>query len=330
MAKPTPLVSVVMPVYNGEDYLAEAIESILNQTFTDFEFIIVDDGSQDSSAAISQSYAERDSRIRCIQLGKNQGEASARNAGIAAAEGRFVAMMDCDDVSLPERLQLQFDFLDANGDIGAVGIGIQAVSEDLSPLSPYRLPQNHALILLSMLFGETAIARNSIMMRRELFIASGGYNPEFEVATDYEYFLRVVWQARMRYGSLKAILYLYRQHEASIMGQATTHNLPAKIHARREALERLWGEAPAETLELLLKLRPGYKLGWRERRLARRELQRLIEAIVEHGWVDPGDLPLLAAEIQQRLEWTTPRLWQQFLHWRRHHFASGKFKSEFD
>ncbi|MCY3867893.1 MAG: glycosyltransferase family 2 protein [Chloroflexi bacterium] len=324
MAKPAPLVSVVMPVYNGERFLAEAIESILGQTFREFEFLIVDDGSQDGSAAISRSYAERDRRIRCIQLGKNQGEAGARNAGIAAAEGRFVAMMDCDDVSLPERLQLQFDFLDANCEIGAIGVGNQVVNEDLSPLFDYRLPPCHALILLSMLFGETAIARNSIMLRRELIIASGGYNPEFEVATDYEFFLRIVWQVRMRYASLKTILYLYRQHEASIMGQATTHNLPAKIHARREALERLWGEAPAETLDLLLRLRPGFKLGWRERRRARRDLQRLIEAIIAQGWVESNDLPLLEAEIRQRLEWTTPRRWQQFLHWRRHHFGSGK------
>lgn len=322
MAKPAPLVSVVMPVYNGERFLAEAIESILGQTFRDYEFLIVDDGSQDGSAAIARSYAERDSRVRCIELGTNQGEAGARNAGIAAAEGQYVAMMDCDDVSLPERLQLQCDFLEANREIGAIGVGIREVNEDLSPLIDYRLPQCHALILLSMLYGETAIARNSIMMRRELIVASGGYNPEFEVATDYEFFLRIVWEVRMRYASLKTILYLYRQHEASIMGQATTHNLPAKINARREALERLWGEAPAETLDLLLRLRPGYKLGWRARRRARRDLQRLIESTVEHGWVDPGDLPLLADDIRQRLEWTTPRLWQQFLYWRRHHLGA--------
>lgn len=310
-----------MPVYNGEKFLAEAIESILNQTFRDFEFVVVDDGSQDGSAAIIRSYAARDSRIRFIQLEKNQGEAGARNAGIAAAGGQFVAMMDCDDVSLPERLQAQVNFLDANREIGAIGVGTQIVNEDLSPLFAYQLPQCHALILLSMIFGETAISRATIMARREILIASDGYSTEFTMATDYEYFLRLVWQVRMRYASLKSILYLYRQHEASIMGQAKTHNLPAKIHARREALERLWGEAPAETLDLLQKLRPGYKLGWRERRLARRDLQRLIEAIVAHGWVEPGDQPLLAAEISQRLEWTTPRLWQIFLHWRRHHFG---------
>ena len=319
-----PVVSVIMPVYNGERFLAEAIESILGQTFGDFEFLIVDDGSQDGSAAISRSYAERDRRIRYMRLDENQGEAKARNAGFAAAGGRFVAMMDCDDVSLPERLQLQVDFLEANREIGAIGVGTQVASEDLSPLFDYQLPQCHALILLSMLFGETALARNSIMMRRELCIASGGYNPEFDVATDYEYFLRLVWQVRIRYASLKTILYLYRRHDASIMGQANTRNLPAKTHARREALERLWGEAPAETLDLLLKLRPGFKVGWRERRLARRVLQQLIEAIVAHGWVEPGDKPLLVAEINQRLEWTTPRLWQMFLHWRRHRLQSAR------
>ncbi len=315
-----------MPVYNGEKYIAEAIESILKQTFTDFEFIIVDDGSQDGSAAISRTYAERDKRIRYIQMGENQGEAGARNAGIAEAGGKFVAMMDCDDVSLPERLQFQVDFLDANRDIGAVGVGIQIADEDLSPLFAYRLPQCHALILLSMIFGETAIARASIMARRESLVASGGYRTEFKVATDYEFFLRLVWQTRMRYASLETILYLYRRHEASIMARANTRNLRAKTHARREALERLWGEAPGETLDLLLKLRPGCKLGWRERRLARRDLQRLIEAIVARGWVEPGDQPLLAAEISRRLEWTTPRLWQQFLHWRRRHFGPGNSK----
>ena len=264
-AKSVPLVSVVLPVYNGERFLAEAIESILGQTFGDFEFLIVDDGSQDGSAAISRMYAERDRRIRYMRMDKNQGEAGARNAGIAAAGGRFVAMMDCDDVSLPERLQLQVDFLNANCEIGAIGVGTQEVNEDLSPLYAYRLPKQHAIILLSMLFGETAISRASIMARRDLLIASDGYNSDFEVATDYEFFLRLVWQVRMRYAGLNRILYLYRRHDASIMGRAKTHNLPAKIHARRDALERLLGEAPGETLDLLLNLRPGFKVGWRRK-----------------------------------------------------------------
>ena len=116
-----PLVSVVMPVYNTEKYVGEAIESILGQTFSDFEFIIVDDGSRDRSPAIIRDYERSDERIRCLRLERNAGTAAAKNHGIAAATGEFIAGMDSDDVSLPERLGKQLEFLRANPDIGAVG-----------------------------------------------------------------------------------------------------------------------------------------------------------------------------------------------------------------
>ena len=103
-----------MPVYNGEKYLAEAIESILTQTFADFEFVIVDDGSQDGSAAIIRDYAKRDERIRVIRHERNQGVTTARNSGIAASRGEFIAAMDHDDISLPQRLEKQVDFLQSH------------------------------------------------------------------------------------------------------------------------------------------------------------------------------------------------------------------------
>ena len=94
-----------MPVYNTAKFLSEAIESILQQTYTDFEFLIVDDGSQDGSSAIIEAYARRDARIRFLQHPENRGEAVARNTGIAQAAGNYVAVMDSDDVSLPQRLE---------------------------------------------------------------------------------------------------------------------------------------------------------------------------------------------------------------------------------
>ena len=144
-----PLVSVIMPVYNGEKYLAEAIDSILVQTFTDFELLIVDDGSQDNSAEIIRSYEKRDSRIRFFQLERNVGSAAARNRGIASASGAYIALMDCDDVSLPKRLQKQVDFLQANPEIGAVGVCGQAVNEDMTKLLyDLNVPERHCDILL--------------------------------------------------------------------------------------------------------------------------------------------------------------------------------------
>ena len=109
-----PLASVVMPVYNTEKYLAEAIESILAQTLTDFEFIIIDDGSSDGSAEICRSYVKRDSRIRLIELAENGGEFTARSLGLAEARGEFLVGHDSDDLCLPDRLEKQARFLQSN------------------------------------------------------------------------------------------------------------------------------------------------------------------------------------------------------------------------
>ena len=169
-------VSVVMPVYNGERFLAAAIESVLSQTFSDFEFIIVDDGSRDGSARTIQDYAKRDSRIRVIEHRDNRGEASARNTGIAAATGDYIAGMDADDVSLPERLRRQAEFLDAHAEIGGVGVSARRVSEDLKPIQDYKLPASHALIAYDILAGGPALIRSTVMTRRDLLVESGGYD----------------------------------------------------------------------------------------------------------------------------------------------------------
>ena len=152
-----PQVSVIMTVYNGEKFLAEAIESILAQTFTDFELLIVDDGSTDESAARIKAIAQRDKRIHFVQLGENVGMADARNCGIAAATGEYIAIMDCDDVSLPERLEKQVAFLRANPEIGALGAGARVTNHDMTRhLYDFELLQQHALIALNV-FSATAL-----------------------------------------------------------------------------------------------------------------------------------------------------------------------------
>ena len=315
--KAVPLVSVVMPVYNGERFLAEAIDSILTQTFSDFEFIIVDDGSTDCSPEIIQAYDERDARVSFVQLAENMGEAGARNAGIAVAKGDFIAAMDCDDISLPERLRMQVDYMEAHPDIGGVGVGAAVVYEDLTPRFTYTLPTCHPLILLSMMVGGSALLYASIMVRREFFAEAGGYDPKFRSAPDFELFLRMVWENGIRYANLPTLLYLYRRHEASISHNRQSWPSPGATLARSRALELLWGEAPKGTVDLFMKVRPGMKLSWQERRLARRDISRLIESMVDANWVGQGERPLMLAEMHRRLEGTTPRFWQMFLHlWR--------------
>ena len=314
-----PLVSVIMPVFNGERFLAAAIESILAQTFTDFEFIIVDDGSHDSSPEIANSYAEQDKRIRFIKLERNRGGADARNQGMAVASGEFIAVMDCDDVSLPERLQRQVDFLEQRPEIGVLGTGAQAVNEELRPLFSFDLPRQHALIVLNLFVGSFFI-HASTMMRRDALSAIGGYESSRNTAVDTELWSRLMW--RTRFANMPEPLLLYRFHDAQ---NHRTRDAAATKQAwtvRERLLKRLWGEAPRETLVRFGRMQRDEKLSFFDQRRARRDLTRLLNALIAHDLIDPSDRSLVEAHIQRRLEGAIPRLWQMLLHWKRHHFGN--------
>ncbi|MDE2636615.1 MAG: glycosyltransferase family 2 protein [Chloroflexota bacterium] len=313
-----PLVSVVMPVFSGERFLAEAIESILAQTFTDFEFIIVDDGSKDRSAEIADAYAEHDNRIRVVKLERNRGEAEARNHGIAFARGEFIAAMDCDDVSLPQRLQRQLDVLARNPEIGVLGTGAQAVNEELRPLFNFDLPQQHALIVFNLFVGSFFI-HPSAMMRRDVLSDVGGYEPSRLTAPDTELWSRLMW--RTRFANLPERLLLYRWHDAQIHRTRDAVAMKQSSDVRERLLKRLWGEVPRESLVRFERIQRDEKLGPLDRRRARRDLARLLDALIGADIIDRIDRGLVEAHIERRLEGTMPRNWQKFLHWRRHHFG---------
>ncbi len=314
-----PLVSVVMPVYNREMFVAEAIESILGQTFVDFELIIVDDGSQDGSAAIIGDFARQDERIRVIRHERNLGMSSARNSGMGASRGKFVAAMDCDDISLPERLERQVEHMGANPAIGVLGAGAQAVSVDLLPLYRFDLPERHALIAFNV-FVASFFVHSTVMMRRQLLESVGGYAPSQRTAIDTELWTRLMW--RTRFANLPEPLLLYRRHEAQ---HHTSRDAALKAQAwevRARLLKRLWGVAPHATLARFERMRMDMKLGWRERRAASQDMARLLDSMISAGIIDPGDRALVSAHIRRLVEGATPRLWQMFLHWRRHRFGS--------
>ncbi len=313
-----PLVSVVMPVFNGERFLAEAIESILAQTFTDFEFIIVDDGSKDRSVEIAAAYAEHDNRIRAVKLERNLGIADARNHAIALSSSDFIAMMDCDDVCMPRRLEMQVDYLRDNPSIGVLGAGALAVNEELTPLFQFDLPAQHALIVLNVFIASFFI-QPTIMMRRELLLSVAGYEPSRRTADDVELWTRLMW--RTRFANLPEKLLLYRRHDSQdhLTRDAVGKEKAREVRAR--LLKRLWGEAPRETLIRFERMRLDEKLGPLDRRRARRDLARLLDALIGADIIDRIDRGLVEAHIERRLEGTMPRNWQKFLHWRRHHFG---------
>ena len=309
-----------MPVYNGEKYVAEAIESILHQTLTDFEFLIVDDGSSDGSAAIIQEFAERDPRVRFIQLSENNGEAAARNTGVARATGKYITGMDSDDVSLPQRLERQAAYLDAHASIRAVGVSHQNCREDLTRYATHPLPTSHPIMVFHLtLFTRTVMKSSPMMLRREYLDRQPPYDPTIIQGSDVDLYLHLLSDKRTRYANIPDELYLYRRHGNTMNKRNEAIVRKIVIDVRCQALRRL-GE-PGRAVEWILHKHPINKLNWSERRGARRDITNLIEAMVEHNWVDADDEPLLRAEMNQLLESTTPRYWQMFLHWYRYRIA---------
>ena len=312
-----PLVSVIMPVYNGEQFLAEAIESILTQTFADLEFIIVDDGSEDGSVPIIQDCAKRDRRIRFLQHKANMGIGAACNTGVAAASGEYITRMDCDDISLPTRLEKQTRFLQTNPDIGAVGTCGWMVHQDLTKYYHRNQPSHHALIVLAM-FHDYAFINASVMIRREFLQAVGGYEPSRRRAADSELQFRLICQTKIKFTNLKEDLYLYRRVASQQRNERKAVEWRGNWQLRERMLHILWKEAPTSVLKRMQDLLLGKRLNWAQRRATKQDLKRLIESLIAHNWVDAEDRPLLLAAMNRRLEQASPRLWQKFCHWRRH------------
>lgn len=207
---PTPRLSVILPVHNGEKYLREAIDSILGQTFPDFEFLILDDGSTDGSAGILASYA--DPRIRLIRNENRCGVAATLNRGLDRSRGEFVARMDCDDISLEHRFAEQVAFLERHPAIGICGCSIRHIGDRKKRVS--RFPADPDIVRCVLLF-EAPIAHPTVMIRR-VFLEKAGlrYDPSFRRAQDYD-----LWARASRHfpiANVPRVLFLYRRHGEQI------------------------------------------------------------------------------------------------------------------
>ena len=201
-----PKVSVLMPVYNTkEEYLREAIESILNQTFTDFEFIILNDGSTDENVEkVIKSYD--DERIKYFHK-ENTGIADTLNFGMAKAQGEYIARMDSDDISLPERFIKQVEFLDTNKNISILGCNFEIFPE----IKIVQHPQN--IKYLDLLKG-CQIGHPTIMFRRSDFEKYNlAYNPKYK-CEDYELWSRAI--RYLKFANLEEVLLRYRWHETNL------------------------------------------------------------------------------------------------------------------
>ena len=175
-----PKVSIIMPVYDAERYLKESIDSILNQSFGDFECIIVSEyGTSDESIAIIESYHDR--RIRHIRNTRRLGYARSLNVALKEAQGEYVASQDADDVSLQVRLEREVEFLDGHPRIGVVGSWFETIDEDGRAISENHTPVESAVIKWRLLF-YCPIANPSTMVRRAIYEALGGYDARLRCA----------------------------------------------------------------------------------------------------------------------------------------------------
>ena len=265
-----------MPVYNAERFLREAVESILSQTFTDFEFLIIDDGSTDGSAALLKSYT--DPRLCLVQNSVNLGLTATLNRGLKEARGEYVARMDADDVSLPERFAKQVTFLDRHPKIGIVGVWAQAFGD-----ASFRIPHPPApeTIRAKLLF-DSALVHPAVLMRRSFLEAhSLRYQPlgHFE---DYE-----LWQRAARLFPLANIpetLFRYRVSGGSAFFGAAA-DAQREVYARidRTTLPFLGIEPTAADLDIHTYLR---RPGGNRRDEAETWLLHLAEANRRIGYYD--------------------------------------------
>jgi glycosyltransferase involved in cell wall biosynthesis len=224
-----------MPTYNANRFVGTAVESILAQTFEDFEFIIVDDCSTDGSSEILRHYAERDCRIRVLTNARNLDFVRSRNRGIAEARGAFIANMDSDDIALPTRLAEQYAFMKANPAVGVCGAAVILIDENDRELGirRYRADDRD---LRARLFLFNPVAQPVTMIRKDVLEETGPYNPDHILADDLDLWFRI--GVRYRLANLETPLLKYRVHQGSATGQRLEdmHRAAACVRAiaRRE------------------------------------------------------------------------------------------------
>lgn len=252
IVKITPRITVLMPVYNCELYIKEAIDSILNQTFTDFEFIIIDDASTDKTVDIIKTYS--DERIKLIVKPLNTGYTNSLNYGLQVAKGEYIARMDGDDISLPERFSKQVDFLDENPEIALCGTALRIIGSDI--IICY--PEEHNSIKLNLL-KRNCITHPSVMLRKCILDKySFIYDIAKEPAEDYDLWIRL--SAVSKLYNLQEVLLNYRIHEPQVSQIRNWQQIDSSNETKLNLLNHLDFEKSFKKKNLLAKIISGNQL----------------------------------------------------------------------
>jgi len=235
-----------MPAYNVEKYIGEAIMSILNQTFTDFELFVINDGSTDKTEEVILSFS--DPRICYIKNKKNIGIIATRNKSIELATGKYCALLDADDIALPQRLEKQVQFLETNPDYVLCGSWAYLIDSNGKKTGRIKFITNDNLLKISYLFSNSLV-NPSVMLRTEI-LKKFKYQPEILIAEDYDLFLRVV-NAGLKIANIPHFLIKYRWHGANISAENEAFQTEKKIELLKPYIENFIGrEISNEELDL--------------------------------------------------------------------------------
>lgn len=235
--KAAPLLSVILPAYNAEAFLEQAVQSVLQQSFNNFELIIIDDGSSDRTPGILGKIGDR--RLRVIRHERNVGLISGLNEGLDASTGKYIARMDADDVCEPSRFLRQIECLEACPEVGVLGTAVRIIDEQGRPSATFVMPLSSTDVEWSMPM-LCPIAHPSVMMRADLVKREGGYSAAAVHAEDYELWHRLSRQ--MRVANLREPLLRLRKHSASVTSTLRQKHLDAAAAVSKGVVDRLLDE----------------------------------------------------------------------------------------
>lgn len=234
METKVPVISVLMPAYNAEKYIAESIESILNQTFTDFEFIIIDDCSTDKTWEIIQEYADKDKRIITLKNEKNLGIAGNRNKLVSLAKGKYIVWQDADDISMPYRIEHQYDFMEKNPEVGISG-GYLLFFDESRDLCVRKYASSDA-ILRKKIFRYSPVSQGAAIIRKSIINNMVPFDVSLKQAEDLDLSFRI---GRLSsFANIQEVVLKYRQHDKSVSFEKIRENIKYTLEVRKRAMKK--------------------------------------------------------------------------------------------
>lgn len=276
-----PKISVVMPVYNTkEEYLREAIESVLTQTFTDFEFLIVDNGSKSHIKDIISSYDDK--RIKYFRLEKNQGPAYARNYGIKNAQGTYIAFIDSDDVALKDRFKLQIEYFNKNPNVGCLGTAVVGIGKEAEKVK-FNIFKSNFEIEMYLIFNGCTFCQSSVMLRKSILDNNNiRYKNEYFPAEDYGLWLDLIGYTQ--FAVLPEVLTQYRFYPENTSHQQKELQKEKTGLVQFKAFEKYCGVKFANR-DAWIKFMTGIPLYPEELTEIENNLMQIIDTLVQKGCI---------------------------------------------